>query len=50
VRPLGDSNVSAGSDVELAFVCSSKQSISAEPMKLTSLNVSFVFGNVVRNR
>src|SRR5882724_8385520 len=41
------SEVFAGSDVELAFVCTSKQSISAEPTKYF-LNVSFVFGNVVR--
>src|SRR5882724_11897872 len=40
------SEVFAGSDVELTFVCMSKQSISAEPTKYF-LNVSFVFGNVV---
>jgi len=40
------SEVFAGSDMELAFVCTSKQSISMEPMKYF-LNVSFVFGNVV---
>ena len=32
--------------MELAFVCASKQSISAEPAKYF-LNMSFVFGNVV---
>jgi len=50
VRPSGRQHVSKvlpGSDVELAFVCSSKHSISAEPTKYF-LNVSFVFGNVVR--
>src|SRR5882724_11378552 len=41
------SEVFAGSDVELTFVCTGKQSISTEPMK-HFLNVSFVFGNVVR--
>src|SRR5882724_11861869 len=41
------SEVFSGSDVELAFVCMGKQSISAEPMKYF-LNVSFVFRNVVR--
>src|SRR5882724_992714 len=41
------SDVFAGSDVELTFVCMGKQSISMEPMKYF-LNVSFVFGNVVR--
>src|SRR5882724_3301635 len=40
------SEVFTGSDVELTFVCTSKQSISAEPTKYF-LNVSFVFGNVV---
>src|SRR5882724_7355062 len=40
------SEVFAGSDVELAFVCMSKQSISAEPTKYF-LNVSFVFRKVV---
>jgi len=38
---------STGSDMELAFVCVSKQSISVEPAKYF-LNVSFVFRNVVR--
>src|SRR5882724_3663754 len=49
-EPFGRQHVSevfAGSEVELAFVCTSKQSISAEPTKYF-LNVSFVFGNVVR--
>src|SRR5882724_5470374 len=41
------SEVFTGSDVELAFVCMGKKSISAESMKYF-LNVSFVFGNVVR--
>src|SRR5882724_3975897 len=40
------SEVFTGSDVELAFVCMGKQSISVEPTKYF-LNVSFVFGNVV---
>src|SRR5882724_10966539 len=40
------SKVFTGSDMELAFVCASKQSISTEPAKYF-LNVSFVFGNVV---
>src|SRR5882724_10536097 len=40
------SKVFAGSDMELAFVCTSKQSIITEPAKYF-LNVSFVFGNVV---
>src|SRR5882724_3898829 len=40
------SKVFAGSDVELTFVCTSKQSISAEPAEYF-LNVNFVFGNVV---
>src|SRR5882724_3777878 len=40
------SEVFAGSDMELTFVCVSKQSISAEPAKYF-LNVSFVFINVV---
>src|SRR5882724_5019722 len=40
------SEVFTGSDVELTFVCMSKQSISAEPTKYF-LNMSFVFGNVV---
>jgi len=49
VRPSGDSmylEVFAGSDMELTFVCMSKQSISAEPAKYF-LNMSFVFRNVV---
>jgi len=41
------SDVFAGSDVKLTFVCMGKQSISMEPMKYF-LDVSFVFGNVVR--
>jgi len=40
------SEVFAGSDVELAFVCTGKQFISTEPTKYF-LNVSFVFRNVV---
>src|SRR5882724_6056562 len=40
------SEVFAGSDMELAFVCAGKQSISAEHAKYF-LNMSFVFGNVV---
>src|SRR5882724_9491712 len=40
------SEVFTGSDVELAFVCTGKQSISMEPTKYF-LNMSFVFGNVV---
>ena len=40
------SEVFSGSDMELAFVCASKQSISAESAKYF-LNVSFVFRNVV---
>src|SRR5882724_1235398 len=40
------SEVFTGSDVELAFVCMGKQSISMEPTNYF-LNVSFVFGNVV---
>src|SRR5882724_10554190 len=40
------SEVFAGSDMELTFVCMGKQSISAEPMKYF-LDMSFVFGNVV---
>jgi len=43
------SEVFAGSDVELAFVCTSKQSISMEPTKYF-LNVSFVFGKCCWNR
>src|SRR5882724_4453483 len=39
--------VFTGSDVELAFVCTGKQSISVEPPKYF-LNMSFVFRNVVR--
>src|SRR5882672_2527903 len=41
------SEVFAGSDVELAFVCTGKKSISAESAKYFS-DVSLVFGNVVR--
>src|SRR5882724_8865441 len=40
------SKVFAGSDMELAFVCMSKQSISAEPVKYFP-DMSFVFGNIV---
>src|SRR5882724_7309855 len=40
------SEVFAGSDMELTFVCTSKQSISTEPAKYF-LDVSFVFGIVV---
>src|SRR5882724_1839866 len=40
------SEVFTGSDVELAFVCMGKKSISTESMKYF-LYVSFVFGNVV---
>src|SRR5882724_5258103 len=40
------SEVFTGSDMELAFVCMGKQSISAEPTKYF-LNMSFVFRNVV---
>src|SRR5882724_13109763 len=40
------SEVFAGSDMELAFVCAGKQSISAEHAKYF-LNMSFVFGNGV---
>src|SRR5882724_5936696 len=40
------SEVFAGSDVELAFVCTGKKSISMESTKYF-LNMSFVFGNVV---
>src|SRR5882724_824110 len=40
------SEIFAGSDMELAFVCTSKQSISAEPAKYF-LNMNFVFRNVV---
>src|SRR5882724_3440047 len=38
--------VFTGSDMELTFVCTSKQSISMESVKYF-LNVNFVFGNVV---
>src|SRR5882672_864234 len=41
------SEVFAGSDMELAFVCMGKKSISAESVKYFS-DVSLVFGNVVR--
>src|SRR5467141_4208600 len=41
------SEVFAGSDVELAFVCTGKKSVSAESAKYFS-DVSLVFGNVVR--
>src|SRR5882724_107885 len=41
------SEVFAGSDMELAFVCVGKQSISVEPAKYF-FNVNFVFVNVVR--
>src|SRR5882724_11024128 len=41
------SEVFAGSDVELAFVCMGKKSISTESVKYFS-DVSLVFGNVVR--
>src|SRR5467141_20297 len=41
------SEVFAGSDVELAFVCKGKKSISAESAKYFS-DMSLVFGNVVR--
>src|SRR5882724_786892 len=41
------SEVFTGSDMELAFVCIGKQSISMEPTKYF-LNVSFVFRNVVK--
>src|SRR5467141_4273429 len=41
------SEVFAGSDVELAFVCTGKKSISTESAKYFS-DVSLVFGNVVR--
>src|SRR5882672_1854356 len=41
------SEVHAGSDVELAFVCMGKKSISVESAKYFS-DVSLVFGNVVR--
>src|SRR5882724_3022132 len=41
------SEVFSGSDVEFAFVCTGKQSVSMEPMKYF-LYMSFVFGNVVR--
>src|SRR5882724_1221884 len=40
------SEVFAGSDMELAFVCMGKQYIGAEPMKYF-LHMSFVLGNVV---
>jgi len=43
------SEVFAGSDVEFAFVCTGKQSVSVEPMKYF-LNMSFVFGKCCRNR
>src|SRR5882672_2415771 len=41
------SEVFAGSDVELAFVCTGKKSVSAESAKYFS-DVSLMFGNVVR--
>src|SRR5882672_8427032 len=41
------SEVFAGSDVELAFVCMGKKSISTESSEYF-LNMSFVLGNVVR--
>src|SRR5712664_3202911 len=41
------SEVFAGSDMELAFVCMGKKSVSAESAKYFS-DVSLVFGNVVR--
>src|SRR5467141_3103792 len=41
------SEVFAGSDVELAFVCMGKKSVSAESAKYFS-DVCLVFGNVVR--
>src|SRR5882724_3273281 len=41
------SEVFAASDMELAFVCTGKQSIGMEPLKYF-LNMSFVFRNVVR--
>src|SRR5882672_8535800 len=41
------SEVFAGSDVELAFVCTGKKSVSTESVKYFS-DVSLVFGNVVR--
>src|SRR5467141_4468358 len=41
------SEVFAGSDVELTFVCTGKKSVSAESSKYFS-DVSLVFGNVVR--
>src|SRR5882724_11133585 len=41
------SEVFTGSDVEFTFACSGKQSVSMEPTKYF-LNMSFVFGNVVR--
>src|SRR5882672_1923491 len=41
------SEVFAGSDMELAFVCTGKKSVSAESAKYFS-DVSLVFGNVVR--
>ena len=40
------SEVFAASDMELAFVCTGKQSIGMEPLKYF-LNMEYVFGNVV---
>src|SRR5882672_2795531 len=41
------SEVFAGSDMELTYVCMGKKSVSAEPSEYF-LNMSFVLGNVVR--